>query len=197
MKKCCACKIEKQESNFFKLSRTKDGLTTTCKDCQNEKSRIWKEKNPEKLKAIWKRAREKKERIKKKGISWEEHNRKSREKYDANKEKISVRRKEKIRTPEIKKKAVLITTRYREKNREKYNEYQRNFRKKNSLYKRASEKVRYALQTGKLIKPLICEKCGENKPLQGHHEDYMKPLEVMWLCKTCHCKQHNKLMDIV
>lgn len=45
---------------------------------------------------------------------------------------------------------------------------------------------------GKLI-PQPCRYCG-NAEVQMHHEDYSKPLEVIWLCKICkkcHRTHHN------
>lgn len=50
--------------------------------------------------------------------------------------------------------------------------------------------INHALASGKLIKGL-CEKCGASKT-EGHHEDYMKPLIVKWLCRPCHRKEHTK-----
>lgn len=50
----------------------------------------------------------------------------------------------------------------------------------------ARAKVQYAVKKGFLIKPKWCEVCNLVKPLQGHHEDYSKPLEVIWLCTGCH-----------
>ncbi len=55
----------------------------------------------------------------------------------------------------------------------------------------ASRQVRNAVQAGKLKKPSACQSCGEYKPLQGHHADYSKPLEVEWLCTTCHGLRHR------
>ena len=49
-------------------------------------------------------------------------------------------------------------------------------------------RLHYALKTGKIIKPKLCEKCHQYKKLQGHHPDYSKPLEVEWLCQQCHNK---------
>lgn len=122
----------------------------------------------------------------------EEVNLQNRNYYDLNKEKISLIRKLKERTPEIKQKAIFITQKYREKNKEKYNLYQREYLKKNKKYS-ANKIVYYAVKLGILSKPEKCEICNEKKDLQGHHENYSKPLEVKWLCRICHCKQHGKL----
>lgn len=35
-----------------------------------------------------------------------------------------------------------------------------------------------------------CKQCG-NEHSQMHHEDYSKPLEVIWLCRKCHLELHN------
>jgi hypothetical protein len=49
-----------------------------------------------------------------------------------------------------------------------------------------------ALKKGKLIKPDICFKCGnKNNPIEAHHENYGNPLEVIWLCKSCHKITHS------
>lgn len=53
--------------------------------------------------------------------------------------------------------------------------------------------VRVHVRDGKMTKPDACEKCGEDKPLHGHHEDYAKPLEVNWLCSQCHAERHDEL----
>lgn len=37
-----------------------------------------------------------------------------------------------------------------------------------------------------IIKPDRCEICNEIKPLDGHHSDYSKRLEVKWVCRQCH-----------
>ena len=37
-----------------------------------------------------------------------------------------------------------------------------------------------------------CNKCGSNDNVQGHHEDYSKPLEVVWLCFKCHRMDHDQ-----
>lgn len=35
-------------------------------------------------------------------------------------------------------------------------------------------------------------RCGTDKNVHGHHHDYSKPLDVEWLCSTCHGIEHRK-----
>ena len=37
-----------------------------------------------------------------------------------------------------------------------------------------------------------CERCGDPNA-DRHHDDYDKPLEVRWLCRSCHIKHHAEL----
>lgn len=52
--------------------------------------------------------------------------------------------------------------------------------------------VQKAIKDGRLVRSSTCEKCGNTKHLQAHHNDYSKPLEVEWLCRSCHTKHHNE-----
>lgn len=53
---------------------------------------------------------------------------------------------------------------------------------------RAQVRVSRALANGLLAKQ-ACQHCGRSDS-QAHHEDYSKPLDVMWLCSTCHGALH-------
>ena len=53
--------------------------------------------------------------------------------------------------------------------------------------------VARAIRNGSLFR-LPCVRCGEKKSL-AHHEDYDKPLEVMWLCQPCHKQRHKELKE--
>lgn len=56
--------------------------------------------------------------------------------------------------------------------------------------------VAKALRVGELEKPSNCSGCGRNEYdvfIEGHHPDYSKPLEVVWLCKECHLSEHRKI----
>src|SRR6188508_2417019 len=48
----------------------------------------------------------------------------------------------------------------------------------------ARKAVKEALASGALVKPKTCERCGwkpQQNLLHGHHPDYTKPLQVVWL----------------
>ena len=50
-----------------------------------------------------------------------------------------------------------------------------------------------AIRSGS-IKRMPCEICGSKKS-EGHHEDYSKPLDVVWLCSRHHSDRHIHLRD--
>jgi len=53
--------------------------------------------------------------------------------------------------------------------------------------------VARAIKAGKLV-PEPCVRCQSEKSL-AHHEDYDKPLDVMWLCQPCHSQRHKELLN--
>jgi hypothetical protein len=44
-------------------------------------------------------------------------------------------------------------------------------------------------------KPTSCQSCGTDCTPHGHHEDYRKPLDVIWLCVPCHTERHRQLKE--
>lgn len=68
--------------------------------------------------------------------------------------------------------------------------------KKHYLKHPLRSKARYTLSNsirdGKLFKPDKCETCKNVTALEGHHCDYNKPLDVMWLCVPCHKQWHRE-----
>ena len=52
----------------------------------------------------------------------------------------------------------------------------------------ARNKLGWFVRSGKLVRQ-PCEKCGAEKT-HGHHDDYSKPLDVRWLCSSCHAAEH-------
>lgn len=50
--------------------------------------------------------------------------------------------------------------------------------------------VYQAIARGTLVKPPTCSRCEAMTALQAHHEDYLQPLVVEWLCAPCHAIVH-------
>jgi hypothetical protein len=65
-------------------------------------------------------------------------------------------------------------------------EYARRNREKRAAWRAVSK----TLREGTLSKPERCESCDAAVRLNGHHDDYDKPLEVAWLCPLCHKATH-------
>jgi hypothetical protein len=55
------------------------------------------------------------------------------------------------------------------------------------------EETRKAIRIGQLVKPFHCERCPDPGPLTVHHLDYTRPLDIEWLCRTCHDREHGVL----
>jgi hypothetical protein len=65
------------------------------------------------------------------------------------------------------------------------------YRKRYPEKRKAGSKVYKAILAEKITKPTLCEHCGvSDTNLDGHHHDYSKPLEVLWLCRKCHVRLH-------
>jgi ribosomal protein S27AE len=101
-------------------------------------------------------------------------------------------------------------TTHRNQNLEKVRQYDRERAKKPERVKAATEITRAwrvedsrrsachsavarAVSAGDLVRR-PCVRCGEKKSV-AHHEDYDKPLEVMWLCQPCHKQRHKELKE--
>lgn len=67
----------------------------------------------------------------------------------------------------------------------------KNYAKKFPVAVRAHQLFRIAFRKG-MIEKKNCEVCGSEKS-QGHHEDYYKPLAVIWLCPLHHKHRHLEI----
>jgi hypothetical protein len=59
--------------------------------------------------------------------------------------------------------------------------------------KSAWNKVYKAVKSGRLTRPSSCERCSIECRPEASHDDYAKPLEVEWLCKSCHMAKDSTL----
>ena len=56
----------------------------------------------------------------------------------------------------------------------------------------ARDALTAAIRHGILIRPARCSRCNQpHRKIHGHHEDYSKPLDIEWLCATCHNRHHR------
>lgn len=53
--------------------------------------------------------------------------------------------------------------------------------------------VHEEIRTGRMVRPVECEQCKTARPTHAHHEDYSRPLDVMFLCEPCHLAVHGKV----
>jgi len=60
-----------------------------------------------------------------------------------------------------------------------------------SLKARAHTAVQRARNRGDLVNPGVCSECKSDIAVDGHHDDYKKPLDVRWLCMKCHRRWHK------
>jgi hypothetical protein len=57
--------------------------------------------------------------------------------------------------------------------------------------RRAHQATSNAIRDGRLIRPDFCSICGKQCKPEAHHDDYTRPLNVRWLCRSCHCRHHR------
>lgn len=216
MKKCTQCGIDKDETEFYKDKRHPDGRRYNCKSCQNKVSNKWRKENPENVKNALKKyyATHKEywvEREKSLPSDLKEKKRQYvREYYKANRERILSESRERYSSKPSEEKKT-NNQKYYEQNKEKICKRSREhsqslseeqkkanvertkrWRQKNRSKSAAWSAVGNALLRGDMVKPNQCEHCCKNGcRLHAHHEDYEKPLEVVWLCHECHMSLHR------
>jgi len=191
MKRCRACRVEKDESEFGNCKKTKSGLLARCKSCMTIAKRKSKNKNREeylrKSREYAKREYEKNpDKYRERHKKWIENNldkyiesnkKSCKKKYENNKEYYAKQSKSwkeinPERTKELARKHSKISKeRYPEKNQ-------------------ARLIVSGAIRKGEIVRPTICSRCKKEGYIEGHHYDFNKPLDVIWLCRKCHAKEH-------
>lgn len=72
-------------------------------------------------------------------------------------------------------------------------------RERNAKWKAANREkylahkvVENAVKSGRLERR-PCERCGSQYLVHAHHDDYSRPLDVMWLCPMHHRERHREL----
>lgn len=179
MKKCKKCGIEKEENDFFK--KKDKWLEGTCKQCKRQKVLEKIASGP----AAHKEKERKRSEERRQTQEWKEW----RKDHQLRKRKeIS----EKALEAYHKKNQLKVQRVWKSKNKERVNSYSRKEKKRNPFKHATRVLVGAAIKEGILARPDKCSRCLKECKAEAHHEDYMKPLEVIWLCRSCHGKEHRK-----
>lgn len=68
----------------------------------------------------------------------------------------------------------------------------RAYEKRNPERKKAYQTLYRALKKGIVTRPNKCQMCAKECKPEGHHHDYSKLLEVIWVCRKCHLEIHRQ-----
>jgi hypothetical protein len=184
MLSCYKCKEIKDKEFFYEVKSRSTGYASICKPCASLVCKERRKNNPEYYRNIASKIPKEKLAAYDKKYYW------------ADVEKT--RRKKSIRTctPEYREKRKEADKRYREKNKDHISELKKNQRLKHLDKMKCRSKFYHQVRIGNIIRPKICENCGQEKKIEGHHEDYNKPFDVIWLCKLCHGAKHKKYKEV-
>jgi len=85
---------------------------------------------------------------------------------------------------------------YRQANPERHAANNKADRLRNPEKHKARMAVGIAIKAGTLTRPQECSSCNVSCVPDGHHDDYGKPLDIRWLCRTCHVAHHTQLNEL-
>lgn len=157
-KKCSRCGETKPAEAFYVIANGK--LFSYCKPCAAAASKVYQAANPDKKRQADKRYAEK-----------------HRERLSA----YTVARRQRLEATD---------PAFVEWRREYYRLRMRRIRTNPVLVmqRAAHAAVRKAIVSGALVRPDACSVCLRSRRIDAHHPDYSKPLEVIWVCRSCHAK---------
>lgn len=117
-------------------------------------------------------------------------------KLTGNRELYRARAKERYASVDGREKCILALKRYRltEKWKKKNAENSKKYRHKNKEKNKARLLVKEAIRVGRIVRG-DCYVCGKKKT-HAHHDDYSKPLDVVWLCHLHHNNIHGKMLYV-
>lgn len=86
--------------------------------------------------------------------------------------------------------------RYRNPERAKRDWRRQNARRRDAApeKQRVHQVVARAIKRGELVRPAQCAECGREGRIEAHHEDYSRPLDVVWCCPRCHARAEGRTL---
>lgn len=184
-KKCTKCGRILPLNFFPKHKLCKYGVAGTCKECARIAIKAYREVNKDKVAEQQRKWREehKDEKRERDRRYHEEHkeerNKRAREYRQKNKEKIREKQKDWVKRNE-------------ERLKEYHRKYHEDYKERCKAELKARTKLSNAIRDGKISRPNKCDRCGKKCTPDGHHWNYAYPLNVVWLCRSCHKIVHLK-----
>lgn len=208
-KRCLKCGEVKSLSDFYKHKTAKSGYASTCKVCVIARVKAYRDAN---LEVVRERDRNRRRKSDYNPEEWAKQlKRRLKEntpekQYEGRKLRARKESKTDAEWAELRAKAQAHTLKanlteeqwatraeyernYREINREKVRERNRDWQRRNSKKIKVHRIMWSAIKASKLMKG-VCEVCGSDI-VHGHHPDYDKPLDVIWLCPEHHRQWHE------
>lgn len=164
IKKCNTCKQDKSIKDFYRQPNGLLGRTGSCKACRKVYQKQYCDDEEIKVK---------------RKIARKTH------KCEAPEEKRKRYEKFKENNPDYWKD-------YYSQNREIRLEANKRFWKNNPDRYESYKAYKRGLGNGTIVRAQACMMCGLKCKTIGHHHDYSKPLEVIWVCHECHMSIHKK-----
>lgn len=198
MKLCPSCEEEKPDSGFGKNLARDDGLMPYCRVCVNGKRKEYR-KAEAKSKQRKKRKKIKTADLKAYQAAWRKANRERCRGYE---KKRGKRKRTGTRTPEAERARYVSRMKKlhgadwvprRDSNLSSEEVKARKAARSKKNHATLEGKARHILQGAVLrgsIEPLPCFVCGGKA--EGHHPDYSRPRDVVWLCPEHHRQLHKE-----
>jgi len=182
VKVCNTCGHSKPLTDFQRDRQNRDGRKGKCRACVVARQRELRAANPERERE-WVAAN--KDRVLSSKRAYRERN--AERLRSDNRERMTLKRS----TAEGAERARQITRESRQRHRDEHSARDKERRRLEPVKARAREAVANALRRGRLVRPSSCSMCGTTeRVIHAHHDDYARPLDVRWLCASCHRKHH-------
>ncbi len=92
------------------------------------------------------------------------------------------------------KKVIAQKKKYSAQNKEKAAKRYKRHRQTHPKEIKAKSKIYAQVKNGNIVRQ-PCRDCG-HPVVDAHHPDYDKPLDVVWLCRTHHNREHSRLREV-
>jgi hypothetical protein len=178
-KVCSKCRQEKRTECFSKMSKSNDGLQPKCRECDAAYYLLNRERVSKRVAANY---ANNKERYSKVGAAYYAANAQEKREY-ARQRHAKIKSNPEAYSKRLKLQLSSIIR----------------FQKLHPDQVKAQRAARYAVRTGKLVRPNCCSVCNVECKPHAHHDsyDHDQRLNVRWLCAKCHSAHHRKYPDRV